>query len=349
MEGGPQRNWQAPVSAGLTRLLPACGWLHAESSCSQAFLQVPAGNGFIRMPSLADLLESGRKGRVSQLVAPLHRLADAQVIHGQDIQAIERKHQQHLGRLSSNPADRDERGDDLLVGLSHEPPRRDPSILESDGQVFEVPGFLLGDSGGLQHRRRSLRNRSRCRPAGYSARKHSKMVSAAWEESGWEIIESQRVTKESRRGAYLHGPTCEMSARMIGSTRRRCGQAAAYLIHERRVERRPRSGWSPLRSAMSFTNSWKRWQSPLPPFATTLNRLPTGGNAFHRKTAGSWCVCSRKRLPVFSPQRSPPSAQNRSPYGIRRKTVGSSIGRSDTNTSCRGPLPRHRAPAGQSQ
>src|SRR5690606_7389499 len=113
--------------------------------------QVQAGVGAVRAPTLAAGSEFLRLGHLRKLVDGLGALADAQVVHRQDVRAAEAEHQHHFHGPAPDAADRHQRGDDrVLVHGRHLPQRRDLAGRLAPGQVAQGQGLVAGGAAGAQ-------------------------------------------------------------------------------------------------------------------------------------------------------------------------------------------------------
>ncbi len=119
--------------------------LHTQRSAAGA-PQIPSGNRTIGTPRLSELLDACGRGEFAQTVGFLDGVLQAEVIHGQDVGAVEAEDQEHLSRPAANSLHLDKVGDDLLVGHARETAELELAVVRAAGKVAQIADLLAGET-----------------------------------------------------------------------------------------------------------------------------------------------------------------------------------------------------------
>src|SRR2546430_4971192 len=113
--------------------------------------EIPGGDGAIRAPLLADLLELFRRRQFSSAKRFRETFLDAVVRDRPDVEPTELKEQQHLDGPSSDPAHFCEPRDDFFVRHPHQfAARRDGALECFRGEILQRRGLAPRQTAGAE-------------------------------------------------------------------------------------------------------------------------------------------------------------------------------------------------------
>src|SRR5690606_23348350 len=112
--------------------------------------QIPARDGSIRTPRLADSREPFGGWRLSKSVGAFHGIDDPEIAHRQDVGPLKPEDEEHLRRPAADPLHLRERRHDVVVRQRVERLQPQRSVADVRTQVADVSQLLAAQADGTE-------------------------------------------------------------------------------------------------------------------------------------------------------------------------------------------------------